>query len=140
MEGKACEEIEYTLTMNSRQAKKCLKAVELLMRLKINQPEEISRAVLDGMYERIGIDEYLRRKDSANEHLRNAFMAIFPNWDEVLKDDEWYILYNIYQAIRYQIHLAEHPGSTGVDSYPPIQITDEPIPKCEYRKVKANGK
>ena len=137
MERKAqCEEIEYTLTMNSRQAKECLKAVELLMRMKINQPEEISRAVLDGMYERIGIDEYIRRKNGANEYLRAAFAAIFPTWDEVQKDDEWYVLYNIYQAIRYQIHLAEHPGSTGVDSYPPMQFTDEPIPKCEYRKMK----
>lgn len=127
--------IEYTLKLNSDQAKETLKAVELLMRLKINQPHEISRAILDGIYERIGIDEYLKRKDKANEYLDEAFAAIFPTWDEVKKDEEWYRLYNIYQAIRYQIHLAEYPNSTGVDSYPPMCLTDEPIPECTWKET-----
>ena len=126
--------IEYVLTLNSDQAKETLKAVELLMRLKINQPEEISRTVLDGMYERIGCDEFCKRRDEANEYLHKAFEAIFPHWSEVQKDEEWYRLYNLYQVIRYQIHLAEHPNSTGVDSYPPTQFTDEPIPECTWRK------
>lgn len=126
---------EYTLKMNSIQARETLNAVELLMRLKINQPEEISRAVLDGMFERIGCDEFCRRRDRANEHLRAAFQEIFPTWDEVKKDEQWYRLYNLYQSIRYAIHQAEHPNSTGVDSYPPIQFTDEPIPECEWKVV-----
>ncbi len=125
--------IEYTLIMNSDQARETLKAVELLMRLKINQPHEISRAVLDGMYERLKIDEYCKRKDEANKHLDNAFKAIFPTWDDVKKDEEWFRLYNIYQALRYQIHLAENPNSKGVDSYPPRAFTDEPVPICFYQ-------
>ena len=64
--------IEYTLTLNSAQARETLKAVELLMRMKINQPEEISRGVLDGMYEEIGCDEYCRRRDIANGYLKQA--------------------------------------------------------------------
>jgi len=125
---------EYTLTLNSAQAREVLKAVELLMRLKIDQPEEISRAVLDGIYGMIGCDEFCKRRDVANGYLRMAFNAIFPYREQIVKDDEWYRLYNLYQAIRYQIHLAENPEGKGVDSYPPIQITDEPIPKCEWRK------
>ena len=130
--------IEYILTMNSDQAKTCLKAVELLMRLKINQPKEISKAILDEIFEQIGCDEFCRRRDAANEYLEQAFSVIFPNWNEVKKDDEWYRLYNLYQTIRYQIHLAEYPNSIGVDSYPPIQFTDEPMPKCEFRKDDTN--
>lgn len=126
--------IEYTLTMNSEQAKECLKAVELLMRLKINQPEEISRTILDGMYEEIGIDEFLKRKEKSNDYLRLAFHEIFPTWEDVKKDEEWYRLYNLYQVLRYQIHLAEHPNSTGVDSYPPRAFTDEPLPTASWRK------
>ena len=126
---------EYTLTMTSAQARTMLKAVELFMRLKINQPEEISRAIMDGeFYDRIGCDEFCKRRDIADMHLRKGFMAIFPLWSEVKKDTEWYRLYNLYQSVRYAIHEAEHPESDGVDSRLPMQFTDEPIPKCEWRK------
>lgn len=128
------ERITYTLRMDPRQAATCLNAVELLMRLKINQPEEISMAVLDAMYTEIGCDEYCRRRDRANELLRKAFDVIFPRIDEVRKDTEWHVLYNLYQAIRYQIHLAEYPNSTGVDSDPPRDIGGVGIPQCSYFK------
>lgn len=124
--------IEYNLKLNSKQTAYVLKAVDLLMRLKINQPEEISRDVLDGMYERLGIDEYCNRRDKANSYLRLAFLEIFPTWDEVKKDDEWHSLYNIYQALRYQRHLAEYPNSKGVGSYPPMYFGGEQIPECTW--------
>ena len=127
--------IEYTLKLNSTQAAYVLKAVDLLMRLKINQPEEISRDVLDGMYERLGSNEYCNRRDKANSYLRLAFLEIFPTWDEVKKDDEWHSLYNIYQALRYQRHLAEYPNSKGVDSYPPMHFGGEEIPECTWEKI-----
>ncbi len=125
--------IEYVLTLNSQQARETLKAVELLMRLKINQPEEISRAVLDGMYDRIGCDEFCMRRDDANVYMRLAFNVIFQRSDEVRKDQEWYRLYNLYQVIRKAIHDAEHPEGTGVDSYEPRAFTDEPLPKIEWK-------
>lgn len=130
--------IEYTLTMNSAQAHETLKAVELLMRLKINQSKEISRAVMpedywqDDKLDKEMFNDYLTRRDAANRHMEMAFNYIFPSWEDAKKDEEWYRLYNIYQALRYQIHLAEHPDSTGVDSYPPTQFTEEPIPKCTW--------
>ena len=132
--------IEYTLTMNSEQAKECLKAVELLMRLKINQPEQISRSVMpedyweDGMLNKQKFGEYIKHRDAANDHLNRAFAEIFPTRESVKKDSEWYRLYNIYQVIRYQIHLAEYPNSTGVDSYPPRQFSEEPLPECKYER------
>ena len=134
--------VEYILTMNSDQAHTALKAIELLMRLKINQPEEIARAIMPDDYfdEKTGkvnkerFNEYIHRRDVAEQCLKAAFLQIFPTWEDVRKDEEWYRLYNLYQAIRYQIHLAEHPGSKGVDSRPPMRLTDEPIPDCRFRK------
>lgn len=134
---RSMKEIEYKLTMNSEQAKEVRYAVELLMRMKINQPEEISRAVLEGIFDRIGFEEYLRRRDEADEHLKRAFAAMFPDLSEIRKDNEWYRLYNLYQVIRYAVHQAENPESKGVDSYPPMQFTDdEPMPKCEWNEKK----
>ena len=125
---------DYTLHLNSAQAHETLKAVELLMRLKINQPEELPRALLKPMYERIGCVEFCRRRDKAKPHLFLAFNEIYPTLGDWAKDDEWYRLYNLYQSIRYAIHEAEHPNSIGVDSTPPIHFTpDEPVPKCEWR-------
>lgn len=131
---------EYTLTMNSAQAHETLKAVELLMRLKINQPEEISRAVMPEDYwenDKINgelFDRWIDRRDNADQLIKAGFMWIFPKLDNIRKDEEWYRLYNLYQSIRYAIHEAEHPESTGVDSRPPMQFTDEPIPQCTWKR------
>lgn len=123
------KEIEYVLTMNSEQAREVRKAVEFLMRMKLAQFDQIPYNVLD-----IGMGDYCKRRDAAEPHLRWLEKELFPTWADVKKDDEWYRLYNLYQVIRYQIYLAESPLSDGVDSYPPMQITDEPMPKCEWRK------
>lgn len=131
--------IEYTLTLDSPQAAELLKAVELLMRLKINQPEEITWMVMpedyfteDNKVDSKRFDDYIKRRDEANIYLQNAFALMFPYG--CTKDSEWYRLYNLYQVIRYARHEAEFPDSTGVDSYPPMQFTDEPMPKCTWKK------
>lgn len=122
---------EYTLHLNSAQAHATLSAVELLMRLKIGQYEEIPFALLD-----LGDDAFCEKRDNAKPLLCEAFRALSPDgrgvhWE---KDRDWYRLYNLYQSIRYAIHNAEHPDSIGVDSNPPIQFTpEEPIPQCEWR-------
>ena len=126
--------VEYTLTMTNDQARETLKAVELLMRLKIGQYEEIPFALLD-----LGDNEFCDRRDTAKPFLQAAFGAMSPNrlgsgWK---KDNEWYRLYNLYQSLRFAIHNAEHPDSTGVDSYPPTQFTEEPLPQCEWRHTDA---
>lgn len=132
--------IEYTLTFNSEQAVMILKAVELLMRIKINQPHEISRAVLDGMSKKLGINEYLTRMRDSNNYLEKAFKEIFPTWQEVEKDREWHVLYDILQSVRYARHNAEFPESTGVDSYPPLPTGVGKIPKCTWIKTEEETK
>lgn len=123
----------YTLTLTSAQCRAVCNAVELLMRLKINQPEEIPRGALqwgDGL----SVEEWCRRRDKAEPLLRQAFKELFPTWADVKKDEEWYRLYNLYQVTRYALHEAENPEGTGVDSYPPMNLggVDEPMPKCTF--------
>ena len=125
--------VEYVLTMNSKQAKEINRAIDLLMRWKLKQPDIMSYMLLD-INE--NVDDFCRRRESLVIALRDA-MDIWKedtpgNWAK-LKDEEWHTLYNIYQAIRYQIHLAEHPDTKGVDSYPPMHFGGEPVPKCEWR-------
>ena len=136
--------VEYTLKLNSAQANEVLKAVELLMRLKINQPKEIPNAVMpddyweDGKIDKDAFNDFLQRRDRADEYLEKAFREIFPTWEKVKKDDEWHTLYNILQALRYQRHLAEYPNGRGVDSYPPMYFGGEKIPECSWRDTKEN--
>lgn len=123
----------YTLTMSSTQARSVCNAVELLMRLKINQPEEIPRAVLN-WGNGLSVDEFCRRRDKAEPILRQAFGELFPTWHDVKKDEEWHRLYDLYQVIRYAIHEAENPEGKGVDSYPPMCTAGEKMAKCEVLK------
>ena len=130
----------YTLTLTSSQIRAVCGAVELLMRLKINQPDEISRGALnwgDGL----SVDEWCRRRDRAEPLLRQAFQELFPTWEDVKKDEQWYRLYNLYQVTRYGLHEAENPSGTGVDSYPPWNAggVDEPMPKCTFEKEVSNA-
>ena len=120
---------EYTLTLTSDQAHEALKAVELLMRLKLGQFDNIPFALLD-----LTAKDFCDRRDKAKPHLEAACQAYYgdrtpADW----KDAEWYRLYNLYQVIRYAIHNAENPEGKGVDSYPPTRFTDEPLPKCTWK-------
>lgn len=122
--------VEYVLTMNSDQAHTALKAIELLMRMKLGQYREIAFALLD-----VTKEDFCHRRDLSETKLKQAFDILYDGKkDGEWKDAEWYRLYNLYQEIRYQIHLAENPDNKGVDSYPPMQMTDEPMPDCRFRK------
>ena len=124
------KQITYTMTMSADQCHELNKAVELLMRLKLSQHREIPSAVLN-WGEGMSVDEFCKRRDKAEPYLEFGFKALFPTWDDVKKDKEWHILYDLYQVIRYAIHEAEHPKTTGVDSYPPMCTAGEKLAKCE---------
>ena len=124
---------EYTLTLNSDQARAVLSSVDLLMRLKINQPEELIWYLLD-----VGEGDFCTRRDEARPHLRLAFEVFFRD-KQTGKDELWYRLYNLYQVLRKAVHDAEHPETTGVDSYEPLRFTDEPLPQCEWENSGNKG-
>ena len=118
----------YRLTLNKTQAHTALKAIELMLRLKLNQPEEIPFALI------LNEEDFCERRDNAKPLLEAAFNIMYKgrdNTDASWKDAEWYRLYNMYQVLRKAIHDAEHPDSKGVDSYPPIAFTEEPLPGIE---------
>lgn len=132
-------EHEYKLIMNSSQARTVLKAVELLMRLKINQPKEIIWDVMDTETNRKD-PEFYEHRENAEKLLEQAFNQIFafklsyPRLtDADWKDAEWYRLYNTYQVIRHALHDAENPEGDGIDKEEPMQFTEEPLPGIEWR-------
>lgn len=124
--------IEYTLTMTCEQAKSLDLAVELLLRLKLGQYKVLPDILIDMMR-----DDFCDRRDIAELYLKLAFDAMqdYKNDTDIeWKDSEWHRLYNIHQALRYQIHQAECPERSGVDSYPPFNSGGQGIPKCSYSK------
>ena len=123
-------EIQYTFTMDSPMAHTLNKAVELLMRLKLGQYEELPFALVD-----LADPEFCQKRDAAKPYLHAAFCQMYAgkgptDW----KDAEWHRLYDLHQVIRYQIHLAESPKSTGVDSYQPRRTADEPLPVGKWER------
>ena len=123
-------EFTYTLTMSSAQCHAVCESVEFLMRLRMAQTDEIPRHILE-WGEGLSVDEWCRRRDEAEPLLRDAFRILFPSWTEAKRDNR---LYDLYQVTRKAIHDAEHPETTGVDSYPLMETAGEPMAKCEWRK------
>ena len=121
--------VEYTLKLNSEQAQTLMKAVDLLMRLKLNQYDNIPYCLIG-----FNDEDYSNKREMSRNYLRMAFEVIFPTWEDIKKDDEWYRLYNLYKSVAYAKHCAENPNGKGVDSYPPTQLTDEPIPECTWER------
>lgn len=117
--------MSYVLTLTSEQAKVMDKAVELLLRLKLGQYKELAWALMD-----LDAKDFATKRDEAAPHLLYAFQTmsgkLFPGWD---KDEEWFRLYDLHQVVRHAIHDAEHPGTIGVDSYPPICTAGEKLPE-----------
>ncbi|MBR6030178.1 MAG: hypothetical protein IKP40_13930 [Clostridia bacterium] len=119
--------IEYTLRMTSDQARTADKAIELLLRLKMGQYETLPFALMD-----LGDEDFCDRRDTAKLFLRAAWCTM--QGEVPPKDEEWYRLYNLHQALRYMRHEAEYPGRVGVDSYPPMVFSTEPLPGYEWRE------
>ena len=119
---------EYTLTMSKEQAHEVLNAVELLMRLKLNQYEVLP-------YTLINLDdpEYCEKRDDAIPLLRAGFNTLYRGKrSDEWKDQQWHRLYDLYQVLRKAIHDAEHPDTIGVDSGPVMCTAGEPMAKCEW--------
>lgn len=119
---------EYTLTMDSSHMHEAVKAVELLMRLKLKQYDQIPFSILP-----LTGDDYCERRDAAEPHLKAAF-DIMLGGRTGLKDDEWYHLYELWSVLRKAVHDAEHPEGKGADSFEAMSWTNDPLPACAWRK------
>lgn len=122
------------ITMCEDMARAVLNAVELSMRLRLNQPEEICWKLMN-----LGDEDFCDKRDEAEPILKQAFNIIFPHEEyaegkRVWKDDEWYRLYNVYQMMN---------ECFGRSNYRPMQMTDVPLPKVEKieeKRSELNGK
>ena len=124
------KQLTYTLTMSADQCHAVCEAVEFLMRLRMAQVNEIPMHVLE-WGGGLSCDEWCRRRDEAEPLLQAAFRILFPSYTEAKRDNR---LYDLYQVTRKAIHDAEHPETTGVDSYPLMCTDGEDMAKCEWRK------
>lgn len=109
----------FTLTMTEKQARAVFDAVELLMRLKIDQPEQIFWCGIIDMMD----ENYCRIRDAAQDDLRTAFRKIFNPQHPAKKDDQWHRLYNVWQAMRKG--LFDHPDRIWC-----FDNLMEPMPTC----------
>jgi len=122
------KDVEYTLTLDSAQCHELLKAVELLMRLKIGQYQELIYTLCD-----IKDTNQMERWAVVDSMFKRTFEVMNKEKKSTdYKDAEWYRLYNLYQVIRKNIHDAEHPEGTGLDASEPMQMTKEPLPKMRW--------
>ena len=121
---------QYTLTLTGEQAKVIDKAVELLLRLKLGQYEELPFILMD-----INTKDFGDRIQEVKPVLMSAFKIMNPGlWT---KDLEWHRLYDIHQVIRHAIHGAEHPNATwSVDAFEPICTSGEALPKIRTEEEK----
>ena len=119
---------EYTLTLNEEQCHEALKSIELLMRLKIGQYQELIYSLCD-----IYNPELSEQLSAADAIFRTAFEVMNKGKKPAeYKDREWHILYDLYQVIRKGIHDAEHPEGKGIDSTDPVQFGKEPLAKIKW--------
>lgn len=126
-------EIEYVLTLTPQQAQTIRDAVDLMMRLKIKQPEELA-------FKLIPADpHFCEKRDKANPLFKAGFDALFDGKDSTeWKDAEWHRLYGIFQVLRHEIFMqnggSQYSWSIAADK-PRITLESEPLPKIEVRKL-----
>jgi len=121
---------EYTLTLNEEQCHEVLKSVELLMRLKIGQYQELIYSLCD-----IYNPELSEQISAADSVFRTAFDIMNKGKKpSEYKDKEWHVLYDLYQVLRKGIHDAEHPEGSGLDAAEPLQFGNMPLAGMKWIK------
>lgn len=121
---------EYELMLNQEQCHEVLKAVELLMRLKLGQYQEIIYTLCE-----ITNPEVTDQISEADTILKHAFTVMNKGKSSRdFKDEEWRILYDLYQVLRKGIHDAENPDGNSLDASEPIQFGNKPLAKINWTK------
>lgn len=122
--------VKYRLTMTPEEARVVNYALELYMRLKLGQYEELPWALLD-----LQDPAFCDKRDASKWHLKEAFNVLFRDKHPgEYKDDLWYRIYNIHQVVRHAICKAEFPESHGVWSYEPMDFGNQGLPEIEIIK------
>ena len=121
--------VEYTLTASSTQMNEILKAVELLMRLKLGQYQELVYVLGD-----VNNPLDSGKLSDVDTLLKQAFKVLNQNKPvKEYKDVEWHQLYDLYQVLRKAVHDAEHPDGKDLDASEPMQFGEEPLMKVKWK-------
>ena len=144
------QEYEYVLTLTTQQAREIQNALEAIMRWKLRQPEIMVQLLPDRLDWKHGVDfdDCLARRNAARELLKGANDLMCPydytSSEKPLKDDQWHMVYGIFQVIRHAIWEAENDKKNWcVDGDKPMQTGSEPLPEIKWREkngTKSSGK
>ncbi len=125
--------IEYVLHLNPVQMQYLSTVCEFFARIVCGQLDEFSWYI---MQEKGG--QFAEKRDAAEPLLMQLKKIYFPElgWNAsygVGHADYSDIPWDMYQVIRNKIAWTEHPQSDfkGVNYYPPMQFSSQPLPKCE---------
>lgn len=134
-------EEKYVLTLTREQAITAQNALELYARLKIGQLDRITELMLEAR----SVDEYLQRRNDANDLLKVVACIIFGRNEygkpDCQKDALHYRAWNIYAALRYQMAWHDHPeGGWGVHFDKPYPLGGEAVPECRVESAPAENK
>lgn len=141
-EGK---QIQYVLTLTTKQAREIQNALEVIMRWKLCQTDIMREYLPDRLDWTPGVNfsTSIAKRNAATELLKaaNDLLCPYDYYEEgkkPLKDDQWCRIYNIYQVIRHAIWEAESDKELyTVDSREPFPNGAEPLPGIEWREKDA---
>lgn len=131
--------VKYVLTMTEEQARCVVAALDLSMRIRIGQWNEIVEQCLECDYD--NIDDYLRKKEDAVRILEKAREIVMPELQGRMMACSWGVYkfeqteraFNILKAVRSAIawHYNPEGGITVNFDKPRAVNVEEEMPKCE---------
>lgn len=132
---------KYTLTVTRKQLKLIEEALESYARIRMNQWFDFSTEIAEYgyVYDRSNPDndrlfsDYIERRNDSKEMFEKAFERAVPNPNDRRKTPAVQNAIDIWHVIRY-LFYQERPEPKDhytVDSFPPFQTGEEPLPTLE---------
>lgn len=136
------EEDSFALELGQEHAELVKVILEEYFRLRLNQWFDYATEVsCNGyVYDKEDPDNdnkfsaYIKRRDASKEKFEKAMQMLVPRYGRQTED--MLIAQDIWQVIRYRLYLDKggDPNGAVVDARPPMQISQEPLPKFIRKK------
>lgn len=136
--------VQYTLTVSETQLALIGEALNSYTRLRLGQYSDYVNEIAENgyVYDKSNpnnarlFNEYIKRRNDAQELLEQAYNVAAPDVYKRKISQQMQNAIDIWHVIRYQFYLNRkaQPGFVEhytVDSYPPSQFGDEPLPKLK---------
>lgn len=135
------------LYVTEQQLRYILSALENDFRLRMGQTyidliddlafQNVSPDLEDGKFSKTLFDECLWRRDAARQKLQEFMDIVFDrNWLRTQKTEQTQEKIDMWCAIRHWMWEQRDPDKRGdgVDSYPPMQFGQQPLPDLEWEE------